>query len=306
MQMSRYRRRIAYFYSSPYLSAWNIHLPLTTLPTALHKTMSYDYASAFGIHSVAAAVIFAVLYLPLSLWFIRQSIKNTTYVYIILTLFCAMRLTAFIIRAILADSTKQASNEGLFIADEVLFGIGFFALLYSAYSLVLDRDVIAGGEGPAFFSLNLLRNPNLFRMLLTAGVAVSIIGTTDSTSTNPTHVSTGLKLHKAGIAIFFALTIVQMVQTAWYFREEHSLKSSERKFGDRNGPYLLSLISILMLVREVFFIATLNNSARQNEEQLWYPLVAVPEFMAVLCYSVSGLVPTRAALKAARQASGSI
>ncbi|KAJ6453578.1 hypothetical protein C8R45DRAFT_847019, partial [Mycena sanguinolenta] len=270
------------------------------------QTMSYDYASAFGFHSVAAAVIFAVLYLPLSIWFVRQSIKNMTYVYIVLTLFCAMHLTAFIIRAILADSAKQASNEGLFIADEVLFGVGFFALLYSAYSLVLDRDVIAGGEGPASFSPNLLRNQNLFRVLLTAGVAASITGTIDSTSTNPKNVSTGLSLRKASIAIFFALTIVQMVQTVWYFREQHSLKSSERPFGDRNGPYLLSLISILMLVREVFFIATLNNSARQNEEQLWYPLVAVPEFMAVVCYSVSGLVPTRAALKAARNATNSV
>ncbi len=49
---------------------------------------SIDYASAFGIHSVAAAAIFAVLFFPLSFWFVRQSIKNTTYVYIILTLFC--------------------------------------------------------------------------------------------------------------------------------------------------------------------------------------------------------------------------
>ncbi|KAJ7243576.1 hypothetical protein B0H12DRAFT_1325768 [Mycena haematopus] len=244
--------------------------------------MSYDYASAFGIHSVAAAAIFTAIYVPLGLWFVRQSIKNTTYVYIILTLFCAMRLTAFILRVVLASSTTQGSNENLFIADEVLFGVGFFALLYSAYSLVLDRDVIAGGEGPAIFSLNLLRNPHLFRILLTAGVAVSIVGITDSTSSNPTNVSTGVDLHKVGIAIFFVLTVVQVAQTAWYFKAQDTLKSSTRPFGDGNGAYLLCLISILMLVREVFFVATINNSVRQNEEQLWYPLVALPEFLAVI------------------------
>ncbi|KAF8189099.1 hypothetical protein K438DRAFT_1907359 [Mycena galopus ATCC 62051] len=257
---------------------------------------SYDYASAFGIHSLAAAVIFAVLYLPLNLWFIRQSIKNTTYVYIILTLFCSMRLVAFIIRALLANSTSRGSNEGLFIADEILFGVGFFALLYSAYSLVLDRDIIAGGEGPAFFTLNLLRNPHLFRMVLMAGVAVSIVGTIDETSSNANNISTGLDLHKAGIIVFFVLTIVQIVQTAWYFKDRNAMKGSTR-FGDRNGAYLLCLISLLMLIREVFFISTMNNSHRANEEQLWYPLVALPELIAVVCYSVSGLVPTRVALK---------
>jgi hypothetical protein len=56
-----------------------------------------------------------------------------------------------------------------------------------------------------------------------------------------------------------------------------------------------------MLVREVFLIATLN-STKQNQESLWYPLVALPELLAVGCYSVSGLVPTRAALKAAKHA----
>jgi hypothetical protein len=53
-----------------------------------------------------------------------------------------------------------------------------------------------------------------------------------------------------------------------------------------------------MLVREFFLTATINDAAKQNNERLWYPLVALPEFLAVICYSVSGLVPTRAALKA--------
>ncbi|KAJ6588101.1 hypothetical protein B0H19DRAFT_1300596 [Mycena capillaripes] len=269
---------------------------------------SVDYATLFGIHSVAAAVLFAVIYLLLGLWFVRQSIKNTTYVYIILTLFCTIRVTAYILRAVLASSTAQGSNLSLFIASQVLFSVGFFALLYSAYSLVLDRDILAGGRGPGdLISLNLLNNPNLFRMILSAGVAVGIVGTIDSTSSKPDDVSTGKTLRKASIAIFFALTAIQGIQTLWYFKEKNYCsylpELDERPFGDRNGRYLLCIISILMLVREVFLISTLNNSVRQNEEQLWYPLVALPEFLAVVCYSVSGLVPSRAALKAARHAS---
>ncbi|KAJ7142769.1 hypothetical protein C8R44DRAFT_827588 [Mycena epipterygia] len=229
---------------------------------------SIDYAAAFGIHSVPAAAIFTAIYVPLGLWFIRQSIKNTTYVYIILTLFCAMRVTAFLLRAIMAHSSAQGSSLDLFIADQVLFGVGFFALLYSAYTLVLDRDVLAGGERGSLFSPNLLRNPHVFRSILTVGVALGIVGTVDSTSSNPSNVSTGKTLRKASTILFLVLTIVQVLQTAWFFRAKG-------------------------------YSVTLNDASKQNNEHLWYPLVALPEFLAVLCYSVSGLVPTRAELKAA-------
>ncbi|KAJ7111375.1 hypothetical protein C8R44DRAFT_632920 [Mycena epipterygia] len=261
---------------------------------------SIDYAAAFGIHSVAAAAVFAAIYIPLGLWFVRQSIKNTTYVYIILTLFCAMRITAFLLRAIMANSSTQGSNLNLFITDQVLFGVGFFALLYSAYTLVLDRDVLAGGERGSIFSPNLLRNPHVFRSILTVGVALGIAGTVNSTSSNPSNISTGKTLRKASTIIFLVLTIIQLLQTACTSHPHLSstAKSSTRPFGDRNGRYLLCIISLLMLVREVFLAATLNNSSKQNNEHLWYPLVALPEFLAVLCYSVSGLVPTRAELKA--------
>jgi hypothetical protein len=44
-------------------------------------------------------------------------------------------------------------------------------------------------------------------------------------------------------------------------------------------------------------VSTINNSARQNKEGLWYPFVALPELLAVMCYSLSGLVPARADLQ---------
>ncbi|KAF8207880.1 hypothetical protein K438DRAFT_1755275 [Mycena galopus ATCC 62051] len=262
------------------------------------SSSSIDYATLFGIHSAAAAAIFAALFIPLGFWFVRQSIKNTTMTYITLTAFCVMRVTAYIIRAIMADSTSEGSILNLFIADQVLFGVGFFALLYSAYTLVLDRDVLAGGEPGTLFSLNLLRNPHAFRMALMAVVVMGVLGTVNSTSSNPSDVSTGQTLRKASTIVFLILTLVQVVQTIWFFRD-HSSKSSRRPWGDRNGRYLICIISLLMLVREGFLTATLNNSTEQNDERLWYPLVALPEFIAVVCYSVSGLVPTRAALKEA-------
>jgi hypothetical protein len=122
---------------------------------------STDYATAFGFHSIPAAVILTLVYLPLFLWFIRQSIKNTTYVYISLSVFCLsespllifvslaitlleslVRVVAFIMRAMLIGSKSLGQNLNVFIADEIMFGVGFFALLYSAYTLVLDRFVL--------------------------------------------------------------------------------------------------------------------------------------------------------------------
>lgn len=49
----------------------------------------FNYAHFAGIHSVAAAVVFAVLYAPLFAFYVRQSIRRPTYVFIILAFFCA-------------------------------------------------------------------------------------------------------------------------------------------------------------------------------------------------------------------------
>jgi hypothetical protein len=57
-------------------------------------------------------------------------------------------------------------------------------------------------------------------MILSGTVALSIVGTIDSTSSNPGDISTGKTLRKASIAIFFALTVVQAAQTIWYFKDQ--------------------------------------------------------------------------------------
>nr|GAT60570.1 predicted protein [Mycena chlorophos] len=269
---------------------------------------SIDYAAYFGIHSTGAAILFAVLYAPLGLWYVRQSIRNSTYVYIILTLFCAMREAAYIMRAIMAHSTGAGSNLGLYIADQVLLGIGFFALLYSAYTLVLDRDTIAGGQGPARESIfNPLRSPMLFRLALTVGVALGIAATDTINSSNPKTVATAMKLRKASTIIFFILTVIQAAQTivvGFATRPTSYGSGAPRKFGDKHGHFLLLLISLLILIRETFlFVTTVSSSksiqAQQDNEKLWYPLVAMTEFIAVAIYSVSGLVPSRKTIKEA-------
>lgn len=101
--------------------------------------------------------MFSVLYAPLFGWFVRQSFVRPTYVHFVLALFCAskffipfenmqpiscdliVRITAFIMRTVLIAFDSVSYNMPMFIADEVLSTVGFFGLLYSAYTLVLDR-----------------------------------------------------------------------------------------------------------------------------------------------------------------------
>jgi hypothetical protein len=53
---------------------------------------------------------------------------------------------------------------------------------------------------------------------------------------------------------------------------------------------------LLLLVREAFTAATVNNPAQAGKERLWYPLSALPELLAVMLFAVPGLVPSKAAL----------
>lgn len=129
------------------------------------STEAINYAQFYGIHSVAAAIIFAVAYVPFFGLFVYRSIGRPTYVFIVLALFCAsellhsetlyaladgyrffntspVRIAAFAIRAVLAGVTSTGESLSVLIADEVLISVGFFGLLYSAYTLVLERYVV--------------------------------------------------------------------------------------------------------------------------------------------------------------------
>ena len=125
------------------------------------STITINYARLEGIqHSeVPAAVIFAALYVPCVPIFVYLSVKRYTSIWRSLALFSlgksdtqspgknlisrnpffTVRTTAFILRAILAASSSAGTNLSLVIAEQVIYGIGFFGLLYSAYILVLDR-----------------------------------------------------------------------------------------------------------------------------------------------------------------------
>lgn len=261
-----------------------------------------NFANAIGIHSLAGAIVFAVLYAFLLAFFTRKSFTHPTYVHYVLTFFCAIRVAAFIIRAILAGSKTAGQTLGLVIADEVLSQVGYFSLLYSAYTLVLDRTLLSDLRPDNHPILRITQNKRIFRLVLTAGVIIGVVAATRTTSNGPSNTSESKALRITSVAIFLALTVVQALQTGilatssipaqsqYYIRGKDSL-------GIRYGNYILLVISFLLMTRELFSIATVTNAPKQENEHFWYPFVSLTEILVVILYTIPGLVPRRSELQ---------
>jgi hypothetical protein len=210
--------------------------------------MTINFAQYAGFSSLAAAIVFAVAYSPLLLVFAKRAFTLPTYVHNVLVFFCAskyvesfqnvqfiialVRVTAFVIRAVMIGVESAGENLNLLIADQILFGIGYAGLLYSSYTLVLDLYVTsdifsistltyfrcrveeAESESPRRDNsvLRLTRNRNLFRIVMIVAVILSISGSS-TISNNGTAGPTSISLREASTYIFLGLTALLFLQT---------------------------------------------------------------------------------------------
>lgn len=216
----------------------------------------------------------------------------------------------------------------MLVAYEILYNTGFFGLLYSAYTLVTVRYVLAIHPAPSPhvpYSVALANNPPndpvsrllrlriFFRFALMAAVAIGITGAIKSTNaTTIATLNSGNTLRKVAIYIFLVCAVLVCLQTFILARVELSgmslpplsppppypppftedgYRGSTHQIGSTYGVYILLLISILLVVREAFFTATADNTSEQNNEAIWYPLSVVTEFIAVVLFTTPGLVP---------------
>ncbi|KAF9021432.1 hypothetical protein BDZ89DRAFT_1199958, partial [Hymenopellis radicata] len=244
-----------------------------------------NYAEAYGYSSLAAAIVFAIVYIPLLGFFIFKSIIARTSVYTSLSIFCLTRVAGFIIRAVEIDVESAATNQSVLIADQVLFGIGFFGLLYSAYTLVMDRgDLLAIPEAKSGNIIDrIARTRKLFRLILTAGVALGIAGITSSSEGD----SSSSVLRQASVIVFLVLTGVQVYLTVKLILNESAYARHfppvDHSLGVQHGSFILGAIAVLLLIRELFLAVTINDMKTSTDEHYWYPLVAIPEVLAVCC-----------------------
>ncbi|EIN09068.1 hypothetical protein PUNSTDRAFT_87184 [Punctularia strigosozonata HHB-11173 SS5] len=281
-----------------------------------------NFAKILEIHSIAAAVVFAVLYAPLLLVFFVKVLRGWTWTRIVLTLFCQVRIVAFILRAVLAGSTSAGENESLFIAYSVLYNAGFYWVLNSAYSLVIDRENIRGGvsaqpEGPFSILTFIIRQRRVVHIILLAALGLGITGAIESTSTDANTRSRGQTLREASVYIFLVVTILLAIHAVLLaIGAMNSQRSGLRvptsqqpdlgqdldatRLGARYDIHILAVIATLFLAREAFFAGTSHDFKTQNREAIWYPLAALTEYLALCLFTVPGLLPTRAQLKAAK------
>ncbi|KAJ3567188.1 hypothetical protein NP233_g6523 [Leucocoprinus birnbaumii] len=261
------------------------------------NSTSIDYGEAFGIHSVPAAAIFAIIYAPLLVYYIFRLVTKFNYVFIVMTLFCLFRTVGFVIRAVVAGSTSAGSNLSLVIADQVLFGIGFSGLLFATFSLQNDRERVAGlhYKTPP---MSILTNGRIFHLVVAGSVALLVVGTSKLTSHGPGDQSTGNTLRTAGTWVLFGATLIPGIRAGAFMY----LKSTKyqhvgmkmNSFVDQNAAAILCVITALLVERMVYSVITVG---MQASEASYYPLSALPEFLVVCVFATPGLVLSRTELQ---------
>jgi len=261
---------------------------------------SINYAKAAGIDSFVLALVFAIVYVPLFVFYSLRWFKNTTYVLGAATFFCIVRTVAFGIRAALAKLDSAAHQKNLVLAEMIIYSVGFFGVLSSAYVLVLDREAADGVKNRSPLA-RISGNRNIIRIVLLAAVVAGIIGSIYENETNAStsKLNTGQTLRKASIIIFLVVSILLVVHSAFSLVSESTYeKAYSKSVGYTHGIRILLVAGLILVVREVFYAATMNNIAKQEEEKLFYPFSAGTELVVVLMFAIPGLVPPKQRLVA--------
>ncbi|KAE9405847.1 hypothetical protein BT96DRAFT_988090 [Gymnopus androsaceus JB14] len=141
-----------------------------------------------------------------------------------------------------------------------------------------------------------MSNQKLFHLVLTAGMIMGIIGISDSTGSSPS--SSGMTLRKASVIVFLVLTLLlEAYQTFTLVMAERleDPKTRTQNLGDtigaRHRAIIFGAIAGLLLVREIYLVSTISSTIKQNKEETWYPLVALPKLMCVVLYALPGIIP---------------
>ena len=156
-----------------------------------------------------------------------------------------------------------------------------------------------------------------------AAVGIGIAGSTLYNSKKASDLSLSNTLRKVSAIIFLVVTALLALHTVFVIREEraalresppspldlyrsaahHSIFHIGRgalprgTIGATHGTYILCLIVVLLLIREIFLTATLSSISHQKEGE-WYPLAALPELLVVFLFATPGLVPQKSDLVA--------
>lgn len=257
-----------------------------------------NYAKSVGIESFPLAVIFCAIYVPLFIVFMTRWCRNMTYVLGAAALFSIIRVTAFGMRAALAKSESLSENKNMVIAQSIIYSIGYFGVLSSAINLVIDREEAAGINNRDPLRI-FTANRHIMRLTLTGAIVLGIIGAVNSQdpSQSADKIKTGNLLRKISIIIFVVVAALLVIHTLFAIVAERKAAPYEKSYGSSlgqvHGMKILLFTGLFLALREAFYVATLNNIPRQQEEKLFYPFAAGTELIAVLTFLIPGIVPPK-------------
>ncbi|KAJ7686016.1 hypothetical protein B0H17DRAFT_1137211 [Mycena rosella] len=289
--------------------------------------MATNYASILGIQNKWAPILFAVLYFIIMIWYLIQAVRKRAFVYAGLALFSAMRVVSFSLRAAIASNHHNAAfNRQMATAYEILYNIGFFSLLLSAYRLLHDRRRLAQmdkARNGLQRALSGLHRGRFVELLLLAAIVLGAVGGAFALGTDTGRTRVGDRLTSASTYILLAVTLFVVLLTFLLISLERALRrtGTPSPLGASSHHALLVFIALLLLLRILYFAATVHQRANgqptpasqasstvkqtaQANEHLWYPLAALAELLAVLLFLSGGLVPLRAMFANARRGAG--
>ncbi|KAG9010349.1 hypothetical protein FRB93_004188 [Tulasnella sp. JGI-2019a] len=267
-----------------------------------------NYAQALGIHNKWAPIVFAVLYFLLMIWYLIQAIRRHRSVYGGLVVFSALRVVAYSLRAAMANNNKDATSKGIGITYAVLYNVGFFSILLSAYNLLRDRDRLARlnrveqNVASTYHRSRIIHI--LFHLLIFVAIILGTVGIVYALG-NYGHNHLGNGLNSASTYIFLAVMLGLAILTLLLLKLERSVRrDSAPAVGSAHHHLILILVALLLLLRTLFYAGTVHSrmsgttvgTGGQANEKLWYPLAALAELLVAMLFLVPGLVPLRSLL----------
>ncbi|KAI8820282.1 uncharacterized protein EV422DRAFT_85975 [Fimicolochytrium jonesii] len=240
-------------------------------------------ADAVGIHSVALPIVFLVVYVALFFVFLWKLRRNPVAVFIFMVAFCVFRVAAFAVRAAIAASDSLQNDLNWVLTANIIYTIGFFGLVYSAYSLLVRRAFVVRDllRGP--FGRLLPRVLIIVRVSLVAAITLGITGACLFALADPgsEKKTLGDTLRHVSLWIFLVLVALLLVNCLFVLRHDHS-----------RSMLVLTAIAALLFARELYQILAWNKP-EATDEIYFFTLSCLTELIAVILFLVPNVVPSK-------------
>jgi hypothetical protein len=179
------------------------------------------------------------------------------------------------------------------------------------------REDAAGTKNPDPLRI-VTGNRHIMRMIMSGAVVMGILGAVDSLdpSNTPNTIKMGTHLRKLSVIVFLVVCLLLVMHTSLSVFAESKSSAGKRKgipafsdfganqgnsdektyahsFGHTHGMKILLITALFLSLREIFYVATMNNLRIQEEERFFYPFAAGTELIAVLTLLIPQLVPPK-------------